>query len=128
MRFAGYIILALAIVHLLFAAFVGLTEGLAEGHSIWERALLLLVHPAGAAALVVMLLKPETLDRWTTRNIIGLLLCASVAGDVSEFLAIYKDTTGLNVARPLVFAVIPVLGLAYGIVLRAGRTRAGGLP
>ena len=34
MRFAGYIILALA-----------------EGHSIWERALLLLVHPAGAAAV-----------------------------------------------------------------------------
>ena len=51
MRFAGYIILALAIVNLLFAAFVGLTEGLAEGHSIWERALLLLVHPAGAAAV-----------------------------------------------------------------------------
>ncbi len=79
----------------------------------------------GAAALVVMLLKPDTLDLWTTRNIIGLLLCASVAGDVSEILAIYKDATGLAVARPLVFAVISVLGLAYGIALRAGRTREG---
>lgn len=96
MWFAGYIILALAIAHLLFAAFVGLTEGLAEGHSVWERALTLLVHPAGAAALVVMLLKPEPLDRWNTRNIIGFLLCASVAGDVSKFLAIYKDATGIK--------------------------------
>ena len=111
----------------MFAAFDGLTEGLVEGHSIRGRGLLLLVHPAGAAALVVMLIKPETLDRRTTRNVIGLLMCASVAGDVSEFQAVYKDAAGLlNVARSLVFAVVPVLGLAYGIVLRAGRTRGQG--
>lgn len=35
MRVAGYILLALAIVHLVFAVFVGLTEGLEGGLSIW---------------------------------------------------------------------------------------------
>ena len=84
MRIAWHIILALAIIHLLFAAFAGLTERLADGRSIWERALLIIVHPV--AALVVMLLKPETIDLGITRNIIGLLLSASVAGDLSEFL------------------------------------------
>ena len=102
MRFAGYIILALAIVHLLFAAFGGLTEGLAEGHSIWERALLLLVHPAGAAAV-----------------------CKRCRGRERVLGHLQGRHRAFKVARPLVFAVIPVLGLAYGIVLRAGRTKAG---
>ena len=82
---------------------------------------MLFVHPVAAAALVVMLVKPETLDRAITRNIIGLLLCASVARDVSEFIAIYEDASGLNWALPLIFAAVPVIGLVYGITLRTNR-------
>ena len=57
----------------------------------------MLVRPAGAAALVIMLLKP---------------------GDVSGVRAIYKDASGIDAAFPVVFALIPVAGMTYGIALR----------
>ena len=125
MRIAGYVMLALAAFHLLFAAFTGIAEGLAGGITIWERTLVMLVHPAGAAALLTMLLRPQTLHRGITRNIIGLLLAVSIAGDLNTFLAAYRVGTTLEVLLPLAFAVVPVLGLAYGIALRVPRVRAG---
>ena len=72
MRIAGHITLALASNHLLFADLAGLTEGLAENRSIWERALFLLVHPAGAAAPEVMLFKLEKLDLGITTTRPGM--------------------------------------------------------
>ena len=124
MRIAGYVILALAIVHLLVAAFAAASEGLAPDYDLLERAMLLVLHPAGAAALVVMLLKPETLGHMVIRNVIGLLLAASVAGDLSAFLAIRQGHTDFEASLHLLFAVVPIVGLAYGIALRSRRARA----
>ena len=125
MRIAGYVMLALAAFHLLFAALTGIAEGLAAGITIWERTLVMLVHPAGAAALLIMLLRPQTLDRGITRNIIGLLLAVSIAGDLNIFLAVYRAGARREVLIPLVFAVTPVLGLAYGVALRVSRGGTG---
>ena len=125
MRIAGYVMLALAAFHPLFAALTGIAEGLAGGITIWERTLVMLVHPAGAAGLLAMLLRPQTLDRGITRTIIGLLLAVSIAGDLNIFLAVYRVGTTLEVLLPLAFAVVPVLGLAYGIALRVPRVHAG---
>ena len=62
MRIAGYFILMLAVVHLVYAVVTGLMFSLGEGVSAWEVFLHLVLHPIAALALVVMLLKPSTLD------------------------------------------------------------------
>ena len=123
MKIVGYVILALALFHLVFAFFTGFV-GAYDAVSDWERVMLVIVHPTAAAALVVMLLKPETLDRWLTRNIIGVLLAISVAGDLGAFLEIRQEPVGWEAGLALLFAVVPIIGLAYGITLRVRRGRA----
>ena len=64
MKIAGYVILVLAVVHLAYAVTTGATQSLSA--SAWEIFLHLVLHPIAAIALVVMLLKPSTLDRGMT--------------------------------------------------------------
>ena len=123
MKIVGYVVLALAIFHLVFAFFTGFV-GAYDTVSAWERLMLIIVHPTAAAAMLVMLLKPETLDRWLTRNIIGILLAVSVAGDLGAFLEIRQEPIGLEAGLALLFAVVPIIGLAYGISLRVQRQKA----
>lgn len=123
MKIAGYVVMALALFHLVFAFFTGFVDAF-DVVSAWERVMLMIVHPAAAAALVVMLLKPETLDRWLTRNIIGILLAISVAGDLGAFLEIRQEEIGWQAGLALLFAIVPIIGLAYGIALRVRRGKA----
>ncbi len=122
MKIVGYVVLALAILHLVLAFSTGFV-GAYDTVSPWERLMLIIVHPAAAAALLVMLLKPETLDRWLTRNIIGILLAVSVAGDLGAFLEIRQEPMGWEAGLSLLFAVVPIIGLAYGISLRVQQLR-----
>ena len=121
MKIVWYVVLAMAILHLVFAFSTGFV-GAYDTVSAWERLMLIIVHPA--AALLVMLLKPETLDRWLTRNIIGILLAVSVAGDLGAFLEIRQEPMGWDAGLSLLFAVVPIIGLAYGISLRVQRKKA----
>ena len=105
MKIAGYVILVLAVVHLAYAVTTGVTQSLSA--SAWEIFLHLVLHPIAAIALVVMLLKPSTLDRGMTRNVIGLLLAASIAGDVHVFLEVGGDSFGGQSMLALLYALVP---------------------
>ena len=119
MKIAGYVILVLAVVHLAYAVTTGVTQSLSA--SAWEIFLHLVLHPIAAIALVVMLLKPSTLDRGMTRNVIGLLLAASIAGDVHVFLEVGGEGFGGQSMLALLYALVPLVGLVYGVVVQIDR-------
>ena len=108
MKIARYVILVLAVIHLAYAVVTGVTQSLGEGVSAWETFLHLVLYPIAAIALVVMLLKPSTLDRGMTRNVIGLLLAASIAGDVHVFLEVGGDGFGGQSMLALLYALVPL--------------------
>ena len=56
-----------------------------------------------------------------TRNVIGLLLAASIAGDVHVFLEVGGDGFGGQSMLALLYALVPLVGLIYGVVLRIDR-------
>ena len=119
MRIVGYVILALAVVHLVYAVAGGVAFGLDEGA--WEVFLHLVLHPIAALALVVMLLKPSTLEVGWSRTVIGLLLAASIGGDVHVFLEVGDGGYTAQSMLALVYALVPLVGLVYGVALQIGR-------
>ena len=123
MKIAGYVILVLAVVHLAYAVVTGVSQslGASASASAWEIFLHVVLHPIAAIALVVMLLKPSTLDRGMTRNVIGLLLAASIAGDVHVFLEVGGDGMGGKSMLALLYALVPLVGLIYGVVVQIDR-------
>ena len=75
----------LAVIH---AAFVGLTSlvgAFANGGDVWQRLLLILLHPLGAAGVLLLVLQP----RLATRPILALvaLLTANVIADLGSCAA-----------------------------------------
>ena len=121
MKTVGYVILVLAVVHLVYAVVGGVAFGLGEGVGAWEVFLHLVLHPIAALALVVMLLKPSTLEVGWSRTVIGLLLAASIGGDVHVFLEVGEDGFTGESMLALVYALVPLVGLVYGVVLQLDR-------
>ena len=122
MRIVGYVILALAVVHLVYAVVGGVAFGLDDGA--WEVFLHLILHPIAALALVVMLLKPSTLEVGWSRTVIGLLLAASIGGDVHVFLEVGDGGHNAQSMLALVYALVPLVGLVYGVALQVNRDEA----
>ena len=118
MRIVGYVILALAVVHLVYAVVGGVAFGLDEGVGAWEVFLHLILHPIAALALVAMLLKPSTLEVGWSRTVIGLLLAASIGGDVHVFLEVGDGGYTAQSMLALVYALVPLVGLVYGVALQ----------
>ena len=56
-----------------------------------------------------------------TRNAIGLLLAASIAGDVHVFLEVGGDSFGGQSMLALMYALVPLVGLVYGVVVQIDR-------
>ena len=56
-----------------------------------------------------------------TRNVIGLLLAASIAGDVHVFLEVGGEGFGGQSMLALMYALVPLVGLAYGVVVQIDR-------
>ena len=70
----------LAVMHALFAGFTALVGAFANGGDIWQRLLVVLLHPLGAAGVLVLVLRP----RLATTTILALaaLLTANVVADL----------------------------------------------
>ncbi len=86
MKVVHIAMVALAIVQLALTGFTALVGAFADGGSVWERALIMVVHPVAAIALLVMVLTPRA-ARWPTRVAVVLLL-VSIAGDAAAYVAI----------------------------------------
>lgn len=102
----------LASLHLAFAGFVALTAGFADGGSIAERILLSLIHPLAAILLLVVVVSSKPITR-RLRTITLTLLSVNIVGDIVAGVLIGQGVLKGDWALPLVFAVVPVIGIAY---------------
>ena len=96
----------------------------ADGGEVWQRLLVSLVHPLGAAGVLLLVLLP----RLATKQILAIvaLLTANVLADLrtAQWLAtgVVRGDWELAVA----FSVVPALGIIYALaLLRAARSAAG---
>ena len=114
----------LAVMHALFAGFTALVGAFANGGDVWQRLLVVLLHPLGAAGVLVLVLRP----RLATTTILALaaLLTANVVADLgfAQLMAAGRVRGDWELA--LAFSVVPVIGVVYALaLLRTARGTAG---
>ena len=111
------LIIVLALVQFLLAGFTSAVGGFADGGEIWERAVLMGIHPLAAIGLLVMAfvtrIKPAGL------KIIQFLLVVNIAADLVLAALIYGGAARGDWWLPLIFSVIPVIGLGYSFGKKA---------
>ena len=103
----------LAVLYLAFSAFTALVGAFANGGTIPERILVSLIHPIAAILLLVAVVsfsKPIStgLHRFTL-----VLLLVAIAADLVLAVLIGVGVVKGDWPLPLVFAVVPVIGVAY---------------
>ena len=112
MKFLRAVMLILAILHLALAALTGLVGAFADGGSIPERVLVSVVHPAAAVLLVVLVASSGPVKTWL-RTLTPALLLAGIAADSLVAILIGRGVIKGDWTLPLVFTIVPVLGVAY---------------
>ena len=111
------ILAALAFIQLIIASLVGLVGLFADGGGVFDRALLALIHPAAALALIIALAA-----RFPKRRLVVLavaLAFVNVAADAYIALAIFTGAIRGDFWLPLAFAIIPAVAGLY--LLRGNR-------
>ena len=112
------LIIVLAIVQFLLAGFTGAVGAFADGGQWWDRAVLMGVHPVAGIALLVLAVSPRL--KPTGLTIVRLLLALNIAADLTLAALIYGGVSRGDWWLPLLFAIIPVVGLGYSF---SGRVR-----
>ncbi len=111
----------LAVIHALFAGFTALVGAFANGGETWERLLVVLLHPLGAAGVLVLVLAPR-LPRIANLAIAAVLLVV-VTADLVLAQRIAAGAVKGDWELALVFSVVPVIGIVYAMSL-LGTARA----
>lgn len=112
--------IVLAALHLAFTILTGAAGGFADAGTIPERILLSLVHPAAAILLLVAVASSRPLSRGLRGFTLALLVVA-VVSDIVLGVLIGQGVVKGDWFLPLVFAVVPALGVAY---MTASATKA----
>lgn len=113
------LIIILAVIQFLFAGLTGAVGGFADGGEIWERAVLMGVHPLAAIGLLVMAFVPRL--KTGGIRVVQFLLIVNIAADLTLALLILGGVTKGDWWLPLLFSVIPVIGLGYSFRERVER-------
>ena len=117
-------VLVLAVIHALFVGLTSLVGAFADGGGVWQRLLLVLLHPLGAAGVLLLLFVPR-LSRAATLAVAAVLQ-ANVVADLALAQRIGAGAVRGDWELALAFAVVPVIGMAYALsVLRSGRPAVG---
>ena len=114
--------LVLAVVQTAFAGFTALVGAFADGGDLWSRLLVILVHPACATGILLLVLLP----RPGTAMVLAIagLLAVNVVGDVVVAQLIAAGTVKGDWWLPLIFSAIPAIGIIYALnLLRTARTK-----
>lgn len=111
------LIIILAIIQFLFAGLTGAVGGFADGGELWERAVLMGIHPLAAIGLLVMAFVPRLKPGGV--RIVQVLLVINIVADLALAGLIYTGATKGDWWLPLLFSVIPVIGLGYSFGSRA---------
>ena len=109
------ITLVLAVLQVLFTAFTGMVGAFADGGGGWERLLLIAVHPLCAVALLVLTLLPRPAS--SIAYAVAGLLVGNIVADMTLAQLIAAGTVKGDWWLPLMFSVIPAVGLVYALVL-----------
>ena len=115
--------LVLSIVQVAFAGFTALVGAFADGGDLWSRLLLTLIHPLCAAGLLVMVLLPRLANALVVA--IAGLLAVNIVADLAFALLIAAGTVKGDWWLPLIFSVIPAIGIIYALTrIRAARSES----
>ena len=116
--------LVLGVIHALFVGLTAVAGAFADGGDAWQRLLVVLLHPLGAAGVLLLVFVPH-LTRTATLAI-AVLLLANVIADLALGERIAAGAVKGDWELALVFVVVPVIGIAYALsLLRTGRLAAG---
>ena len=121
MKFLRVAMFVLAFIHLAFTGLTALVGSFADGGTILDRVLVVVIHPVAAILLVVVLLSRQVSDR-LLKTTLAVLLVAIVA-DILQAVLIGTGVTRGDWFLPLIFAIVPAMGVAY---LSAKRWRGTG--
>ena len=113
------LIIVLALVQFFLAGFTSAVGGFADGGAIWERVVLMGIHPLAAIGLLVMAFVPRL--KPTGLQIVRGLLVINIIADLVLSAMIYGGAVRGDWWLPLIFSVIPVIGLGYSF----GKKRRG---
>ncbi len=119
MKYFRVALLALGAIHALLTGFTALVGGFADGGSIGERAVLMAVHPITAAALLYM-----AALRTPARSVLMIgsaIIAINVIADVTLALLILSGNIRGDWLLPLIFSVVPLIGLVYAVTLLSRR-------
>ena len=109
------ITLVLAVLQVLFTAFTGMVGAFADGGDVWSRLLLIVVHPLCAVALLVLTLLPRPVP--AIAYTVAALLMTNIVADVTLAQLIAVGTVKGDWWLPLIFSVVPAVGLAYALTI-----------
>ena len=119
-------VLVLAVIHAIFAGFTAVVGAFANGGDVWERLLVILLHPLGAAGVLLLVFLP----RLATKKILATvaLLTANVIADLRAAQLIATGVVRGDWELALAFSVVPAIGIIYALALlrtgpRNGRVR-----
>ena len=117
-------VLVLAVIHAFFAGFTALVGAFANGGDVWQRLLVVLLHPLGASGLLLLLLAPRLA---ATRILAAAaVLAANVAADLVLAQRIAAGTVRGDWELAVAFAVVPAIGIVYAVaLLRPDRSTGG---
>ena len=116
--------LVLAIVQIVLAGFTVLVGSFADGGDVWSRLLIVLLHPLCAAGLLLLVLLPRPAT--VVVLAIAALLAVNVIADLSVALMIAGGAVKGDWPLPLIFSVIPAIGVVYALTLLRTPRSAGG--
>ena len=116
-------VLVLGVIHALFVGLTSLAGAFADGGDIWQRLVVVLAHPLGAGGVLLLVFAPR-LARTATLGIAAVLL-ANVIADLALAQRIAAGAVKGDWELAVVFAVVPVVGLAYALSLVSTSHRAG---
>ncbi len=103
--------LVLAGLQVAFTVYTALVGSFADGGSLGERLVLVFVHPLAAIGLFMLVTQPRLSLKGV--RFVTALLVVNVAADIVLVLLIAGGTVKGDWELPLVFAVIPAIGLVY---------------
>ena len=96
----------------------------ANGGDVWQRLLLILLHPLGAAGVLLLVLLPHL----TTMKILAtvVLLTVTVLADLYLAQLLATDVVRGDWELAVTFSVVPAIGIVYALaLLRTARATAG---
>ena len=115
--------LVLAVIQAALAGFTALVGSFADGGDVWSRLLLILIHPLCAAGMLLLVLAPRLASAVVVA--IAGLLAVNIVADLAFALLIAAGTVKGDWWLPLIFSVIPAIGIIYALImLRAARSES----